>query len=122
MQSALDLKSFGTGDRVKADIILNTKGNFNILKDLYQNLYVSIGHCLHEYLYNLPILEKENIDEELGLNQHKFLEFNNKYNDREIINTYDSFYYHHGKFPGKYNLIPVPKGNILKFIKTKEDR
>lgn len=35
------------------------------------------------------------------------------------MNTYDSFYYHHHGFPGNLNLIPVPKGDIPKFIKTK---
>ena len=91
MQSSLDLSSFGISDRAEADVILNTEENFNILKGLYPNFYVSVGLYLHDYLYNLPILEKENIDENLRLNQDKFIDFNSKYNDRELINTYDSF-------------------------------
>ena len=34
-QSGLDLNSFGISDTEKADIILNTKENFKILKDVY---------------------------------------------------------------------------------------
>lgn len=119
MQSSLDLSSFGISDRAEADIILNIEENFNILKGLYPNSYVSVGLYLHDYLYNLPILEKENIDENLRLNQYKFIDFNNKYNDRVLINTYDSFHYHHARFPGDYNLTHVPKGITPKFIKTK---
>ena len=89
-QSSLDLNSLGICDRAEANIILNTKENFNVLKNFYQNFYVSVGHYLHDYLYNLPILKKENIDEDLRLNEYKFLNFNSNYNDREMINTYDS--------------------------------
>ena len=92
-QSRLDLNSFCISGREEADIVLNTKKKkkINILKNIYQNFYVSVGHYLYDYLYNLPLLEKENIDEDSTLNEYPFLNFNSNYNDREIINTYDSF-------------------------------
>ena len=91
-QSRLDLNSFCISGREEADIVLNTKKKkINMLKNIYQNFYVSVGHYLYDYLYNLPLLEKENIDEDSTLNEYPFLNFNSNYNDREIINTYDSF-------------------------------
>ena len=54
-QRCLDLNSYSISDREEADIILNTKENFNILKNIYQNFYTSLGLYLHNYLYNLPL-------------------------------------------------------------------
>ena len=119
-QSGIDLNSFGISDREEADIILKTKENFKILKLVYQNFYVLVGRFLRDYLYNLPILEQDAIDEDLRLGEYKFLDFNSNYDGREIINTSDSFYYHFGRFPGKYNIIPVPKGGIPGFTDTKD--
>lgn len=73
-----------------------------------------------DYLYNLLLLKKENIGKDLRLNEYKFLNFDNNYNDRAIISTYDSFYYNHSRFLGNYNLTPFPKGSVPKFIKTKD--
>ena len=119
-QSGIDLNSFGISDREEADIILKTKENFKILKHAYQNFYVLVGRFLRDYLYNLPILEQDAIDEDLRLGEYKFLDFNSNYDGREIINTYDSFYYHFGRFSGNYNIIPVPKGRIPGFTDTKD--
>ena len=35
-----------------------------------------------------------------------------------MINTFDSFYYNFGRFPGDLNLISVPQGEAPKFIKS----
>ena len=75
----------------KLILFLILKKKINILKNIYQNFYVSVGHYLYDYLYNLPLLGKENIDEDSTLNEYPFLNFNSNYNDREIIDTYDSF-------------------------------
>ena len=104
-QSSLDLNSFSISDREEADIILNTKESLKFLKDVYQNFYGSFGHFLYDYLYNLPILEQDAIEKDLKLKEYKFFDFNSNYNDREMINTYDSFYYHFGRFPGNYNIL-----------------
>ena len=104
-QSSLDLNSFSISDREEADIILNTKESLKFLKDVYQNFYGSVGHFLYDYLYNLPILEQDAIEKDLRLKEYKFFDFNSNYNDREMINTYDSFYYHFGRFPGNYNIL-----------------
>ena len=36
--------------RVEADIIFQTKENFKIAKEIYKNMYASVGHNLHDYL------------------------------------------------------------------------
>lgn len=81
---------------------------------MYQNFYTSLGLYLHIYLYNLPLPENENIHKDLILNEYKFIGFNNNYNNREIINTYDNYYFNHGRFSEIYNLIIFPKGNVPK--------
>ena len=81
-------------------------------------MYTTVGHNLPDYLQNLPILEQESVAEYLRLNKYKFTDFNNAYNQSETINTFDSFYYNFGRFPGDSNLISVAPGDIKKFIKS----
>ena len=81
-------------------------------------MYTTVGHNLPDYLQNLPILEQESVAEYLRLNKYKIIDFNNAYNQSETINTFDSFYYNFGRFPGDLNLISVAQGNIKKFIKS----
>ena len=59
-------------------------------------MYTSVGHNLHYYWQNLPILEQESVDEDLRLNECKFIDFNNEYNQSEMINTFDSLYNNFG--------------------------
>ena len=79
-------------DRAEADIIFQTKGNFKIAKEIYKNMYKTVGHKLQDYLQNLLILKQEIVDENLRLNEYKFRDFNNMCNQSEMINTFDSFY------------------------------
>ena len=75
---------------------------------------------MHNYLKNLPILEQESVHEDLRLNEYEFLDFNNAYNQSELINTFDSLYYNFGRFSGDLNLISVPQVEIPKFIKSND--
>ena len=58
-------------------------------------------------MHNCPILKQEKIDEDLRLNAFEFLNFQNNYNSKELLNTYDFFFYKFGRFPGDLDLTKV---------------
>ena len=66
--------------------------NFEIIKELYMSLYNVVRDNLLEYSRNCPIFEQEKIDEDLRLNAFEFLNFQNNYNSKELLNTYEFFY------------------------------
>ena len=81
--------------------------NFKIVIELYMYLQNTIGEFLIEYLHNCPISKQEKIDEDLRLNTFEFLNFQNNYNSKELLNTYDFFFYKFGRFPSDLNLTKV---------------
>ena len=49
-----------------------------------------------------------------------FINFENLYNQEDIIKAYEYFYYPLGRFPVKLSLAVVPKAKLPKLIKTKD--
>ena len=59
------------------------------------------------------------IDKDLRQNFY-FIDFYNEYNDDEIIGAYNYFFHILGRFPGRQDLIIIPKPEIPLFIKIQE--
>ena len=72
-----------------------------------------------EALRNLPTNELDEIDRDLEHN-YFFIYFDNLTNQEEIMNAYSYFYHRLGRFPGRQDLIIIPKPDIPHFIKTDE--
>ena len=91
-----------------------------LCKALYNVTYISIASNLHEYLRNIPKIELEKIDEDFRLNAFCFIDFENEYNTKEIIDYFNYFFHVFGRFPSNLDSIKIPQGEIPKFIKTND--
>ena len=98
----------------------NTRANFEIVKNLYNELFNSVGINLHEYFKNLGLIKKQKIDADLT--NHNFFTWDpqESYIQQTILTTYRDIYYETGRFPGRNTLIPVPRAPIPSFIDTNQ--
>ena len=67
-QGFINLNDLTTSDSTENNILNNTRANFEIVKDLYNELFNSVGINLHEYFKNFEIVEKQRIDTDLTNN------------------------------------------------------
>ena len=100
-------------------IIENSVENLTICKTLYTNFYNQIAGNLSEAIRNLLSDELDEIDKDLRL-KYFFTDFNNENNQDKIMNAYSYFYHVLGRFPGKLDLVIIPKPDVPTFIKTDE--
>ena len=100
-------------------VIENSVENLTICKTLYTNFYNQIAGNLSEPIRNLLSDELDEIDKDLRLN-YFFTDFNNENNQDKIMNAYSYFYHALGRFPGKLDLVIIPKPDVPTFIKTDE--
>ena len=97
----------------------NSVENLAICKSLYTNFYNQIASNLSDALRNLPPNKLDEIDKDLRLN-YFFIDFDNKNNQGEIMTAYSDFYNALVRFPGKLDLIIIPKPDTPAFIKKDE--
>ena len=117
-QGFINLSDYDSSvDQTEINIFSNTRANFEIVKNLYNELFNSVGINLHEYL---GIIEKQKIDTDLA--NHNFFTWDphESFIQQRILTTYRNFYYEAGHFPGRNTLIPVPRAPIPSFIDTND--
>ena len=88
------------------------------LKDYVNKIYNNIGHHFLEYLTTLPETLINEIEKDLRLNLHSFIDIQNEANPEEIFHASDQFFYRFGRFPGSNNLLVVPTGEIPYFVQS----
>ena len=69
-QGAFDINDVIKSDADEVDILNNTRANFEIVKNLYNELLTFVGINLHEYFMNLDIDVKRKIDTDLTNNNY----------------------------------------------------
>ena len=89
-------------DATEINILNNTRANFEFVKNLYNELFASVGINLHEYFRNLGLTERQRIHTDL------------------TNATYRDFFYETGRFPGRNTLISVPRAEIPSFIESQD--
>ena len=67
-QGFINLSDLTESDTTEINILNNTRANFEIVKNLYNELFTSVGINLHEYFKNLGIIERQKIDTDLTNN------------------------------------------------------
>ena len=96
------------------------KIEIEIVKNLYDALFNSVGINLHEYFKNFGIIEKQKIDTDLTNHSFFTWDSNENFIQQRVLTTYRDFYYETGRFPGRNTLIPVPRAPIPSFIDTND--
>ena len=71
-QGFINLNDLTSTDSTEINILNNTRANFEIVKNLYNELFNSVGINLHEYFKNLGIVEKQKTDTDLTNNFFTF--------------------------------------------------
>ena len=119
-RGVFDINNIITSDPEEVNILNNTRSNFEITKNLYNELLAIIGINLHEFFINLGIEEKHKIDTDLANNGYFSWDPNEVYIQTLILATYRDFFYDTGRFPGRYELIHLPTPIMPSFIKSND--
>ena len=117
-QGVFDINDIITSNPEEVNILNNTRSNFEITKNLYNELLTSVGINLHEFFINLGIEEKHKIDTDLTNNGYYSWNANEVYIQSRILATYRDFFYENGRFPGSLELIRLPTPIMLSFIRS----
>ena len=117
-QGVFDINDIITSDLEEVNILNNTMSNFEITKNLYNELLTSVGINLHEFFINLGIEEKHKIDTDLTNNGYYSWNANEVYIQSRILATYRDFFYENGRFPGSLELIRLPTPIMPSFIRS----
>ena len=115
-QCVFDINDIITTDADEVNILNNTRSNFEIVKNLYNELLTSVGINLHEYFMNLDIDKKKKIDTDLTNNNYFTWDPHESFIQTRILATYRDFFYETGRFPGRNTLIHIPMANMPPFI------
>ena len=115
-QGVFDINDVITSDADEVNILNNTRANFEIVKNLYNELLTSVGINLHEYFINLDTDVKRKIDTDLTNNNYFTWDPQETFIQSRILATYRDFFYDTGRFPGRNTLIRVPMANMPHFI------
>ena len=116
----MDINEIVTTDPNEINILNDTRANFEIAKNLYNELFAMVGVNLHEYFKNLDIDKKQKIDQDLTNNNFFTWDPQETYIEDRILRTYRDFYYKTGRFPGRNSLVPVPMANMPIFVNSKD--
>ena len=119
-QGFLDINEIVTTDPNEINILNDTRANFEIVKNLYNELFPMVGVNLHEYFKNLDINKKQKIDQDLTNNNFFTWDPQETYIQDRILRTNRDFYYETGRFPGRNSLVPVPMANMPIFVNSKD--
>ena len=119
-QGVFDLNDIITADLDEVNILNDTRSNFEIVKNLYNELFTSVGINLHKYFINLDIDKKQKIDTDLTNNNFFTWDPHEFHIQNRILTTYRDFYYETGRFPGRNSLVPVPMANMAIFVNSSD--
>ena len=119
-QGFINLSDLQDSDPTEINILNNTRANFEIVKTVYNELFVSVGINLHEFFKIVGYLTKQKIDIDLTNNNFFPWDPNEDFIQNRILTTYRDFYYETGRFPGRNTLIPVPRARIPEFIRSQD--
>ena len=117
-QGFVNISDLATTDPNEVNILNNTRINFEVVKNLYNELFTSVGINSHEYFKNLAIDKKQKIDTDLTNNNFFTWDPQEDFIQQRILTIYRDFYYKTERFPGRNALIPVPRANMMLFIES----
>ena len=107
-------------DATEINILNKARANFEIVKNLYNELFTSVGINLHEYFRNLGLIERQRIDTDLTNNNFLTWNAQEDFIQQRILASYRDFFYETGRFPGRNTLISVPRAEIPSFIESQD--
>ena len=117
-QGFINLSDLNESVATELNILNKTRANFEIVRNLYNELFTSVGINLHEYFKNLGLVERQRIDTDLTNNNFFTWDPQEDFIQQRILTTYGDFFFETGRLPGKNTVIPVPRAVIPSFINS----
>ena len=97
--------------------INDTIKNLQTCKNYYAEIYANVGGSFQNYLKNPPDVLFKKMEDDLRLNLYSFIDLKNEPNTKEILHTFDRFFFAFGRFPANNELTIVPKGDVPSFVR-----
>ena len=107
----------------KSKVITTALQNITICKQAYNRFYEQISSNFEMTINDLPADEKQETNRDLqNLNYNKTVgEKNvNQFIDSSALDVFIDFFQNEGRFPGKQDLIILPKPEIPIFLRTND--
>ena len=115
--SSCDVSLLNLNDAEEIKIINDTVENLKICKNYYTDIYANVISCFQNYLGSAPDVLIHKIQDDLRLNLYSNIDLKNEVNTREILETFDRFFFVFARFPAINELIYVPTGHGPSFVK-----
>ena len=116
--SSGDISSLILNDAEEIKTINDTVENLKIYKDYYADLYANVSGCFQNDLRSAPVVLIEKLQNDLRLNLYSNIDLKNEVNTREILETFDRFFFAFGRFPAINELMIFPTGDETIFVKS----
>ena len=113
-----EISLLNLNDAEEIKIINDTVENLKICKNCYADIYSNFSGCFQNYLRSAPDVLIEKIQDDLRLDLYSNIDLKNEVNTREILETFDKFFFAFGRFPAINKLIIVLTGNVSSFVKS----
>ena len=105
-------------DIEEVKIINDTVENLETCKNYYADIYANVSGCFQKYFRSAPDVLIEKMQDDLRSNLYSNIDLKNEPNTREILQTFDRFFFAFGRFPAINKLTIVRTGNIPSFVKS----
>ena len=87
-QGFINLSDLSGSDATEVNILNNKRANFEVIKNLYNELFTSVGINLHEYFKKLGLTERQRIDTDLTNNNFFTWDPQEDFIQQKILTTY----------------------------------
>ena len=101
-------------------IINDTVEHLGICKNYYADIYANISGCFQNYLKSAPDVFIEKIQDDLRLNLYFHIFLKNESNTRDILQTFDRFFFSFDGFSAINKLTIVPIGDVPSFVQSSD--
>ena len=109
MDKLLSFSENAVNSSEKENFLLDTKENLLILKKTHDQIYNQIAKNFNEMLKKMPFDLYSKIEND-------FLRENYEINDVKNLDSWVSFYFKHGRFPGNNDLTILPQTNLPSLV------
>ena len=94
-------------------IINDTIENLEIFKNYYADIYENVGGSFQNY-------SKKKMEDDIRLNLYSSIDLKDESNTKEIMHTFDRFFFAFGRFPAINELAIIPTGDALNFVRSSD--
>ena len=100
--------------------IKDTTENLQICKNYYADIYANVGGSFQNYLKNASDVLIQKLEDDLRLNLYSSIDLKSDTDTKEILHTFDRFFFTFGRFPTINELTIIPMGYVPSFVRSND--